>query len=182
MELLSNTINKVKSEVLFEKNNFKLLDVQGTTAFQQKDMVICIPYLSERNIILMRYENVAPFELIRPEISKYITAMSTAIDTTPEEALKKGLEENFGIVLDEKKKFEILQPIFIDKHNTARYHICILPLMSYDYEQVRKNEVVAMEMKDNNVLINSNELNNYIVYDLISRYSVDLFKKEFSLF
>lgn len=182
MKLLSTIMNKVKSKVLFDADQKCILDIQGTIAIQQPDMVVCIPYLSEKNTIFMKYENVAPFELIRPEISKYITIMSEAITTTPEEALKTGLEKNYGIILDEKKKFEILQPIFINTTNTARYHICILPLMSYDYEQVRKDDTEAMIMKNSNVLINSNDLNNYIIYDLISRYCIDLFKKEFSLF
>jgi len=182
MELLSNTMNKVKSTVKFDAGQIQILDIQGTVAIQQKDMVICIPYLSEKNTLFMQYKNVAPFELIKPEISKYITVMSEVVETTPEAALKTGLEKNYGIVLSENKKFEILQPIFINTSNTARYHICILPLMSYDYEQIYKEDSDAMIMKNSNVLINSSELNNYIIYDLISRYAIDLFKKEYSLF
>lgn len=183
MELLSSVFNKVKSTELFAKDYLRVIDIDGSTAIQELDMVVCIPYLVESNTILLRYENIPSFELVRPEITKFINVMSQPIDTTPEEALKKGLLDKFGIELNEKKKLEILTPIFSNKTNTSRYHICILPLMSYDYQQIRiEDEVVTMGMKENNALINITELNNVIVYDLITRYCIDLFKKEFSLF
>lgn len=183
MELLSSVFNKVKSTELFNAEYLKVLDIDGYTAIQENDMVVCIPYLVESNTVLLRYENIPPFELVKPEVTKYINVMSSVITTTPEESLKAGLLKEFGIELNENKKVEILTPIFSNKGNTSRYHICILPLMSYDYQQIRiEDEIITMGMKENNALINVTELNNVIVYDLITRYCIDLFKKEFSLF
>jgi hypothetical protein len=76
----------------------------------------------------------------------------------------------------------ILAPIFINKGNTARYHICILPLMEHQYEQLIPNEVEQLQMKNNNLIINISEINNLIIYDLITRYCIDLFKNHYSLF
>lgn len=182
MELLSNKMNKVKSSVIHDAGYLQLIDIQGYKAVKENDMVVCIPYLVESNTVLLRYENVPPFELVIPQIDKYVTVMSTVVEGDVLEALKKGLEKEFSIVLKDSKKPEILQPIFINKGNTAQYHICILPLMSYDYEMVREDDAKVMEMKDDNVAVNINEINNLIIYDLISRYTLDLFKKEYSLF
>ena len=184
MELLSNKMNKVKSTVIHDAGYLKLIDINGYTAVKEDDMVVCIPYLIESNTILLRYENIPPFELVNPLIDKYITVMSKVVneDGGVRESLSRGLEDEFGIVLKEAKSTEILQPIFINKGNTARYHICILPLMSYDYEMVRNEDAKQMEMKDGNIAININEINNIVIYDLISKYTIDLFKKEYSLF
>jgi len=182
MDLLSNIMNKIAPTVDYDGGYIKVLNINGYNAVQEKDMVVCIPYLVESNSLLLRYEHIPAFELVKPEIEKYITVMSTVVDNDVEESLRKGLEQQFSIILKDTKKPEILQPIFINKGNTARYHICILPLMSYDYEMVREDDAKVMEMKDNNIIVNINEINNLIIYDLISRYTIDLFKKEYSLF
>jgi hypothetical protein len=183
MELMSKIFNKVKEKIIYSAGYLDLIDIDGYKAVRENDMVVCIPYLVESNQILLRYENVPTFELIKPEVSKYINVMSKVIGTTPVEALREGLAKEFGIVLKDDVSPEILTPIFINKGNTARYHICILPLMSYQYEQTRpEDNATLLEMRDNNAILNITELNNIIVYDLITRYCLDLFKKSYSLF
>lgn len=184
MNILSNVMNKVPAKVEYDGGHLQILNINGFTAVQEKDMVVCIPYLVEQNKIIMRYEDVPTYNLIKPEMDKFITVMSTVMekDEFPKDALKRGLEKEFMIKLKDSCNPEILDPIFINKGNTAMYHICILPLMTYDYEQEKPSDDMVMEMKASNILININELNNYIIYDLITRYTMDLFKKEYSLF
>lgn len=182
MELLSNIFNKIKMNVLFEGKFVKVIDVNGDESTQEKDRVICIPYLVETNSILLKYQNVPTFELIKPEIDKYVMAMSASVDKDVEESLREGLEREFSIVLKEDTKPEILQPIFAYRFSTMKYHICILPLMSHEYEMVREDDAKVMEMKDANVVVNINEINNLIIYDMATRYAIDLFKKSYSLF
>ena len=182
MELLSNEMNKNKYDIEYGAGYLSLIDIDGYKAVMENDMVVCIPYLIESNKILLRYEDVPTFKLVTPQIDKYVTVMSTVVDTDPYEALKKGLEKEFSIVLKDSKKPEILQPIFINKGNTARYHVCILPLMSYDYEMVRQEDDKVMMLKDQNVIVDISDIDNLIIYDLISRYAIDMFKKDYSLF
>lgn len=183
MNLLSN-LERKEPKVIFDATSLQVLDINGYTAIQEQDMVVCIPYLIEKNSILLRYENIPPYELIRPEIDKYVNVMSTVInkEETPLDALKRGLLNEFGLQLKEDFKPEILSPIFNNKGNTSRYYICILPLMDYDYEQVEPTEIQKIEMKNSNIILNISEFNNVIIYDLITRYTVDLFKKHYSLF
>ena len=65
---------------------------------------------------------------------------------TPEEALKRGLALEFGLKLNETIKLEILAPIFLNKGNTAAYHICILPLMEHDYNDFVPTGVQELNM------------------------------------
>lgn len=183
MELLSN-IEKKETNVIFDAGHLQILDIAGYSAIQEQDMVICIPYLIEKNQILLRYENIPSYNLKKPEIDNFITVMSTVIEKeeTPDTALRRGLLKEFGLKLTNEYKSEILTPIFLNKGNTASYHICILPLMSYDYEEHIPSEVEQLDMKANNVIIHINELKNVIIYDLISRYTIDLFKQHYSLF
>ncbi len=182
MELLSN-LQKKEAKVAFDAGHLQVIDINGYTTIQEKDMVVCIPYLMEKNSILLRYENVPTFELIKPEVDKYINVMSTVIESheTSLDALKRGLISEFGLELTDCTP-EILSPIFINKGNTARYHICILPLMDHQYNQIEPNEVQKLEMKNTNIILNINQFNNVIIYDLISRYCLDLFKQHYSLF
>ena len=175
-------MNKVKPKDMYDAGQLKVIDVAGSIAVQEPDVVVCIPYLTEKNSILLKYENVPAFELVKPEIDKYVNAVAISIDNgeTPKDALRRGLLAEFGLQLKDAHSPEILTPIFIKKNNTSRYHVCILPLMSYDYEQVQPND--ELTMKSSNLVLNINELSNVIIYDLITRYAIDLFKKEYSLF
>jgi hypothetical protein len=183
MQLLSN-IEKKETKVTFDAGHLQVLDIAGYTAIQEQDMVVCIPYLVEKNQILLRYENIPPFNIKRPEIDKFINVMSTLIEKneTPVDALKRGLLSEYGLKISDNTKLDILAPIFLNKGNVASYHICILPLMSYDYEEHVPLDIEKLNMKENNIIIHINELKNIIIYDLISRYSIDLFKQHYSLF
>jgi len=182
MELLSN-LQKKEAKVTFDAGHLQVIDINGYQAIQENDMVVCIPYLVEKNQILLRYEDVPVFQLVNPMIDKYVTLMSTVIDKneSPEDALNRGLLNEFGLKLKDINP-EIIAPIFLNKGNTSRYHICILPLMDHNYEQVEPTEVQKLQMKNSNISINIMEINNVIIYDLISRYTLDIFKQHYSLF
>lgn len=188
MELLNKNYKEKKTNntnVLFDSGYLKVLNINDYHAVQENDMLICIPYLVEENSILLRYEEIPTYTYIRPEIDKFICVMSETFETneTPKDVLFRGLKEEFGIILNDKYQPEILTPIFANKGNTAQYHICILPIMQYDYEQIiPTTDGSNIEKNSSNIKVNINELNNYIVYDLITRYSIDLFKKHYSLF
>ena len=171
---------KTKPKVLFESEYIKVLDIWGYKAIQENDMVICLPYIVEKNTILLKYEDIPPYEFIESLYEKWVVTMSTVINSNEEpiDALKRGLLNEFGIELKDNINPEILQPLFITKSNTARYHICILPLMEHNYEQLEATEdkgisqLVGLPIKD---------INNVLVYDMITRYCLELFKKEYAL-
>ena len=132
----------------------------------------------------MRRSSNAQRETCELFLRRSATQLLTVIEKheTPEEALKRGLALEFGLKLNETVKPEILAPIFLNKGNTASYHICILPLMEHDYTDFVPTGAQQLDMKANNVIIQLSELKNIVIYDLITRYTVDLFKQHYSLF
>lgn len=185
MELLSNLKPAFTPKVIFDSGYLKVLDINNYHAVQENDMLVCIPYFPETGNILLRYESIPTYNFIVPQADKFVCIMSETFKDkeTPREALKRGLKEEFGIIINDNVNADILTPIFSNKGNTARYHICILPLMSYDYEQVKpEGDGTEYEMTASNISIQINEINNLIIYDLITRYAIDLFKKEYALF
>lgn len=181
MELMSK-LQKKETKVLYDAGHFQVIDINGYVTVQEQDMVVCIPYFIEQKKIMLRYENIPSFELIQPGIEKYVNVMSTYInkEETPSDALKRGLKNEFGIELKNIKE-EIYNPIFINKGNTAKYHICILPLMEHNYELVQTVEAKKLDMLNSNILININELPNLLIYDIITKYVLDIFKNNNAL-
>lgn len=183
MELLSKLKNK-KPKVIFEADDFQVLNVMGESKVQQKDKIVCLPYFTDKNELLFRYTENHTFNIKRPEIDKFIKVLTTTInkDESPNDALKRDLEDKFGLILEEQTHVEILPPIYLSEDNTCRIYFCVLPLTIADYEQIVPAEDKKMKMKNNNVSVHINELKNIIVYDLITRYTIDLFKHHYSLF
>jgi hypothetical protein len=177
--------SKQLPKTLYENEFIKVVDVDGISAVQEMDSVVCIPYLKESGKVLLRYEPVTSFQMINPTIEKYVTIMSETLkeNESPEDALRRGLKEEFGIHLEANVKVEILTPIFTSKGSTKRYHICILPLMNYEYEQQEPiTDGSVQEINSKNVALQLNEVNSIMIYDLITRYCLDLFKTHYSLF
>lgn len=185
MNFLTNqdktTDKKPKPKTLFESEYLKVVDIWGYKAIQENDMIICLPYLVEKNIILLKYEEIKSYEFIEQMYDKWIVTMSKIINTDeePVNALKTGLMEEFGIELKDNITPEIQQPLFITKGNTARFYICILPLMEHNYEQLQPSsenkemsKIISLSLKD---------INNILIYDMVTKCSIDLFKKEYAL-
>lgn len=170
---------------LYKSEWINVIDIHGWAAVEEAEAVVCIPYLKETGRILLRYEEIPPFKLKNPNIEKYVTIMSETMKDgeEPIDTLRRGLKEEFGIELNQSVQPEILTPIFCNKGTTKRYHICILPLMSYEFNQEEPTtDGSDAEKKAQNVALQLSEVDKVIIYDLITRYCIELFKTHYSLF
>lgn len=177
--------SKEQPKQLYSTQWLDVIEVNGWTVVDEKEAVVCIPYFKETGKVILRYEEIPTFKIKNPSIEKYVTVMSETMEQgeEPIDTLRRGLKEELGIVLNQTVKPEILTPIFCNKGTTKRYHICILPLMSYEFEQQEPTtDGSAQEKSAKNVALQLNEIDAVIIYDLITRYCIDLFKKHYSLF
>lgn len=183
MKTLSN-IAKHKTKELFDAENFKVSNVYGNNIVDEQDRVIVLPYFKELNTILLKYDSIPAYETKRPEIERYANVLSTAINDefTIIDTVKETLIKNYGLKMSDNFKFEILEPIYLYPTSNVRYHICIIPMMDYDYEQIIPEEIEKLKMQNTNISVNINEINNIVFYELTSRYVIDLFKQHYSLF
>jgi hypothetical protein len=186
MQNLSDIKNKRdNAKEIYDSGYLKVMEFDNYHFVKEKNMLICIPYFVEDNTILLRYENIPTYNYIYPEIEKYVTVMSESFEEneTPIEVLKRGLKEEFGLLLKKKEEdIDILTPIFNNKGNCSQYYICILPLMSFEYEQIEvKGDGSKHEETAQNIILGISDLKNVIVHDLISKYTLDIFKNSYSL-
>lgn len=152
-------------------------------AVREKDMAIVLPYLVERNSVILRYEVVPPYEAKYPTTEKFITIVSGGIEDGEDAnaTIRRELVEECGIKLDDSVNLEISKPLFVSKGNMATYSVCILPLMEHQYDIVRptgdgsKNEALS-----NSIHVPVSSLSNIRCYDLITKYMLDKFLKDFT--
>lgn len=177
--ILSNTA-PIKKKILFENQDIKVLNILDKTITQTQDIIVCIPYLIEKASILLRYTEEPAFLAINPNIDKYVTALNIYLEEneTLNEAIINGIKNSFGIEL---KEFEpvIQQTMFLSSKSCTTYHICILPLMNHNFEQIQPEESKKLQMKNSNIIFQTNELNNLIIYDILTKYSLDVFKQKY---
>lgn len=132
------------SKVAFQgkvKNIIKFDDWEITT---EKDRIIVLPYLKDRETILLRHEYIPTFRYRTMMDYKedksdgyFLTLISGNIEEgeTAEKTLKREIYEESGIVLSSVKQIELEEPLFNDKGNTSKINICLLPLNEGEYRQ-----------------------------------------------
>lgn len=158
--------------ILFDGEHCKIIDIDGWSVLDNKDAVVCIPYLIETNQIVLRYEYIPAFEYVDGQ-QFHLTLVCGGIEMgeTPEMALSRELEEEAGIVLREDYKPEPLKPIFVNKSSVNKYFPYILPLNERDYhEVVAKGDGSKFEKVSKSVKVDLKYISSLNPSDLITEY------------
>ncbi len=158
------------------KEGIEVIDLWNNQVIKPGDKIVYLPYFKEKGQILLKYKDIPEFQLKYPQIDKWLTIAKIDIAENPTESLKKGLLNDFGIELTDTFQPEILTPIFLSDDTCAEYHICIVSLMEDEYTIGQPGSNVPT------VALSYVDLDNYLIYDLITRYCLDLFRKSYSLF
>lgn len=165
---------KKKDNILFDNKYIKLIDYEGWSIVEEKDLVVCIPYLIESNQFIIRYEYIPTYKY-REGQEYHITVLSGGIEEgeSTEEAIYRELEEEAGIVIKEGYVLDELKPLFINKGHTNKYYGYIVPLNERDYD-----EVVALgdgskaESKSKSVKVDAKFIDSLNTSDLITDYMI----------
>ena len=96
-----------KDKIIYNDDYFKIIEYEDWHIIQERDAVVCIPYLIESNQFIIRYEYIPPFKYVDGQ-EYHITVISGGIEDgeTTERALVRELEEEAGIVLREDYQLE----------------------------------------------------------------------------
>ncbi len=155
------SISRPKTEVeekdptLFKNDNIKVIEYENSIICEEKDQVICIPFLIEYNQFIIRQEPIAAFKK-REGQEQFVTVISGTINDNEniEFALKRELQDEAGIVLRDTYKLEFEKPLFASKTGTMQYHYCLIPLAEADYHEVlpkensdRRSKCVKVDVK-----------------------------------
>ena len=101
-----NEFAEAKDKVIYSDDYFKIIEYEDWHIIQEKDAIVCIPYLIESNQFVIRYEYIPPFKYADGQ-EYHITVISGSIEQgeTAEKALVRELEEEAGIVLREDYEY-----------------------------------------------------------------------------
>jgi 8-oxo-dGTP pyrophosphatase MutT (NUDIX family) len=172
-----------KDKILYNSEYFKIIEYEDWHIIQERDAIVCIPYLIESNQFVIRYEYIPPFKYTDGQ-EYHITVISGGIEQgeTAERALVRELEEEAGIVLREDYQFEELKPLFINKGHTNKYRPYILPLNERDYHEViAKGDGSKAEELSKSVKVDVKYLDSMNTSDLITDYMLLKLKEYLNL-
>jgi hypothetical protein len=154
----------------------EIINLWGKQVVKPGDKIVYIPYFKEKGQILMKWKDIPQFQLKYPMIDKWISIGKNEASENILDSLKSGLMNDFGISLIDSFEPEILSPIFLSEDSCQEYYICILPLMEDDYNiQTTESEIPT-------IALSYADLDNYIIYDLITRHCLNVFRQTYSLF
>lgn len=174
---------KLEPKEIYNLDDIKILDINGTKSIQENDKIIILPYYVQKRGILLRYENLPTFEVRQKGISHYLTALTAdLINDDKLNTVKDALLKKFGIRSFLDDKITITNPVFLTKSQSTKYYFAFVNLFDNQYEEIETNEFEKLEMKDKNAFISLDDLSNCVIYDLVTQYALDYFEKEFLLF
>jgi len=143
MEKFSKIQNKkessedTKGKVTYETNFWKSISYNSWEFIDENDSVCIIPIFVKENKIFLRMEVIPPFEY-KDGQEFHLTCISGTIEEgeKPENCVIRELREEAGLLLRDSVKIEIFDTFYKSKGHTSRFHLCILPLSLYDYDEV----------------------------------------------
>jgi len=172
-----------KEKVLYSDNNFKVIQYEDWSVIEDKDIIVCIPYLIETNQIILRQEYIPTFKYVDGQ-EYHVTLVCGGIEKgeTPKKALLRELEEETGLVLREDYNIDEMKPLFFSKGCANKYHPFILPITERDYHEVlARGDGSKVEKLSKSVKVDAKYINNINCSDLITEYMLMKFKEYLNL-
>ena len=171
--------NVIEEPVIFENEHLKITQYEDWVIVEEPNCVACLPYLIEYNQVIVRQEYVPTFKKADGN-DYFLTCVAGKVEVgeTPEQCLRRELEEEAGIVLRDGYQFEFERPLFACKTTTAQFYFCLVPLVEDDYQEViasgdgTKNEKMSKSTK-----VDVKYLNNLLPSDLITELLITRLRK-----
>ena len=175
--------DNVKDDIVFSDNIMKIVKYEDWTIIKENDAVFCIPYLIEKNQIVIRNEYIPTFKYVDGQ-EYHITLVGGRVEDgeAPETAMLRELEEEAGIILNENYKLENLKPLFTNKGMTQKLHLYIIPLNEREYTEVTAvGDGSRAEKLSKSVKVDIKYLDSLNTSDLVTDYMILKVKEHMNL-
>ena len=179
---LDRQTGKIKEDTQdfkYYDEHVKILDFEDWTIIEDRDAAVCIPYLIERNQIIVRSEYIPSYKY-KDGQEYHLALIGGGIEKgeTPNQAMIRELEEEGGIKLREDFNLEGLKPLFISKGHANKYYPYIIELTEADYDLVTATgDGSKVEKMSKPISIDAKQIHNLIPSDVITAYMIEVMKK-----
>lgn len=130
---------KVKSEnkLLHDLEYMKIYSRNGWIYVEEPDNVCVLPIIIEDDQIYVRMEVIPSFQA-RDKQDFHLTCISGTIEDEedPMVCLIRELEEEAGIRLNDNIEIEFFDVLYKSKSQSSKFHLCLLPLHIYEFQEV----------------------------------------------
>jgi 8-oxo-dGTP pyrophosphatase MutT (NUDIX family) len=177
-EDVNKNVKQKKSKLLYSSDYMNLIEYEDWTIVDENDMVVCIPFFTERNEIILRSEYIPTFKYVEGK-EMYLTCVSGTIEKgeTPTETLIRELQEECGIVLVPDIKINFLPPLFLNKGNTAKIYPCVLFISELQYYTIKPSgDGSVSEKKSSSIRLSIDKLPYLYSEDVITSYMLTLLR------
>lgn len=188
MDKFTNLKDKIiipDEEVLFKGKHLDVLKYKDTEILDNKDKVVILPYFRDEATILMRLEYTPAYQYKNRDksnlkrVTNYLTVMTGTIEDneTPEQAIRRELYEEGGIVINNLYPFEVEGPVFANKYGTGQLYICLLELPVNTYRQTKPpTDGSKHEKLSKSIRVSIGDIKQIVNNDLITKYMIEKLK------
>jgi 8-oxo-dGTP pyrophosphatase MutT (NUDIX family) len=179
-----------KDDIVYRGNYLNVVNHNDWEIISEPHMVAILPYLKDDGMVLLRHEFIPSYQYYYKDIDDYngithfLTSVTGVVDKgeSIENALRRELYEETGIVLSNLYKIEIGKNLFLSKGNISQYHICLLELNYNDYKITQpKGDGSKEEDMSKTIKVNISDLEDIRTHDLITDYLITKFRLEYKL-